>query len=154
MEGAADDQLLVNARHNSISGSPTGINVDSYVTLLADYNIISDANSAAIYKDAAVVSTSITCSKNLFWNIAPGGYEESNCTNSMSGDPLYGDLSGGDLHIRVGSAAIDRLTDTTILTDMDGQPRPMGSGTNPWDVGADEFWFMYFLPDISKQIFT
>jgi hypothetical protein len=150
LRGAETIPLSVNARHNTLAGGPNGIYVSDYVTLSADYNIISDTVTAAINKGVGVVSSAINCTDNLFWNNAVGGYEVGNCTNSISGNPLYVNLSTGDLHIQIGSAAINRLADTGILTDVDGQSRPVGSGGNLLDVGADEFLLEVFMPLIVK----
>lgn len=47
-----------------------------------------------------------------------------------------GFISGTDLHLGPGSAAIDAgVTLSTFGTDMDGEARPQGGG---WDIGADE----------------
>jgi predicted outer membrane repeat protein len=50
--------------------------------------------------------------------------------------PAFVDPANGDYHIRVGSPAIDAGVDAGVTTDIDGQPRPAGSG---FDLGADEW---------------
>jgi hypothetical protein len=50
---------------------------------------------------------------------------------------LFVNRAGGDYHLVVGSAAIDRGTAVGApATDFEGQPRPSGAG---YDIGADEF---------------
>ena len=51
--------------------------------------------------------------------------------NDLTGDPDFAD----GYHINVASAAIDRGVNAGVSEDIDGDPRPMGSG---YDLGADE----------------
>jgi hypothetical protein len=46
-------------------------------------------------------------------------------------------------HIGPGSAAIDRGMDAGVMTDIDGDPRPIGSLP---DIGADEARRWVYLP--------
>ena len=62
-------------------------------------------------------------------------------TGNLNSDPLFvlqPSLLGttGDLRIQEGSAAIDIINSTPILTDHDGVQRPIGSKA---DIGAFEF---------------
>lgn len=57
------------------------------------------------------------------------------CMGSIFGDPHFVDLLAGDYHIGPGSAAVDRGMDSGIITDIDGDTRPLCSG---YDIGADE----------------
>ena len=50
--------------------------------------------------------------------------------------PAFVDPAHGDYHIGLGSAAIDKGVDTGVTVDIDGEPRPVGTG---YDIGADEF---------------
>ena len=58
------------------------------------------------------------------------------------------DPDGGDYHIGVGSAAIDRGVDAGVMTDMDGDHRPIGLLP---DIGADEAWRWIFLPLVLRS---
>ncbi len=64
-----------------------------------------------------------------------GGPGDFSGRNSLYGDPAFVDPGNGDYHIGLGSAAIDRGLDAGVTDDVDGQPRPQGSG---YDIGADE----------------
>jgi uncharacterized repeat protein (TIGR01451 family) len=64
-----------------------------------------------------------------------GGPGTFHVSRSHEGDPAFVDPGGGDYHIGLASAAIDQGVDAGVDDDIDGQPRPQGSG---YDVGADE----------------
>jgi uncharacterized repeat protein (TIGR01451 family) len=55
--------------------------------------------------------------------------------NQYTGDPACVSPTNGDYHIGPGSAAIDAGMDAEVDHDIDGDPRPLGSG---YDLGADE----------------
>jgi uncharacterized repeat protein (TIGR01451 family) len=55
--------------------------------------------------------------------------------NQHAGDPAFADPDNGNYHIGPGSAAIDTGVDAGVDHDIDGDPRPLGSG---YDLGADE----------------
>jgi uncharacterized repeat protein (TIGR01451 family) len=57
-------------------------------------------------------------------------------TINVWGDPAFVGPGMGDYHIGPGSAALDQGVDAGVATDIDGQPRPIGTG---YDIGADEF---------------
>jgi len=57
-------------------------------------------------------------------------------TVNVWSDPAFVDPDAGDYHIAPDSAALDAGVDAGITVDMDGEPRPAGSG---YDIGADEF---------------
>jgi hypothetical protein len=56
-------------------------------------------------------------------------------------------LAADGYHLTRSSPAIDRGIAAGVLTDIDGDSRPMGSG---YDLGADEFRFKVYLPLIRK----
>jgi predicted outer membrane repeat protein len=64
------------------------------------------------------------------------------CTNNFSGDPKFVNPSAQNYHISPSSAAIDQGINAGIITDIDGEPRPMGSG---YDIGADEINPLYAI---------
>lgn len=60
--------------------------------------------------------------------------------NSFVGNPQFRD----NYHLNVGSAAIDAGTDLNVLTDFDGELRPLNAG---FDIGFDEINLTEFLPN-------
>ena len=63
------------------------------------------------------------------------GYGTYLVRDSIYGDPAFVNPNGGDYHIGLASAAIDQGMDVGVDDDIDGDPRPQGSG---YDIGADE----------------
>jgi len=66
------------------------------------------------------------------------GYPEEACgSDCRIGDPLWVDPATGDLHLQLGSLAIDNGSSLLApVDDYDGDPRPQGAA---WDIGADEY---------------
>jgi uncharacterized repeat protein (TIGR01451 family) len=64
-----------------------------------------------------------------------GGPGTFHVSRSHEGAPAFVDPGGGDYHVGLASAAIDQGVDAGVSDDIDGQPRPQGSG---YDIGADE----------------
>ncbi len=67
-----------------------------------------------------------------------GGGTITTGTVNVRGNPAFADPDAGDYHIRSGSAAIDAGVDARVSIDLDGEPRPTGSG---YDIGADESYY-------------
>ena len=62
--------------------------------------------------------------------------EEKRGTDYVEGDPLFVDVANNDIHIMVGSPAIDAGSSVQAPdTDIDGESRP---DNGVWDIGADE----------------
>lgn len=65
-----------------------------------------------------------------------GGGTVISSTN-VYGDPAFADPAAGDYHLTAGSAAIDAGVNAGLVTDIDGDPRPLDTG---YDIGADEYY--------------
>jgi hypothetical protein len=50
------------------------------------------------------------------------------------------------LHINAGSAALDRGKPLFVNVDYEGNPRPIGLGSSPYDLGAGKLVFFFHLP--------
>jgi len=80
---------------------------------------------------------SVTMDKTL-WETGcdtVSGYGTFLVRHSLYGDPAFVNPGSDDYHVGLASAAIDQGLDAGVGDDIDGQPRPQGSG---YDIGADE----------------
>ncbi|HDD24517.1 MAG TPA: DUF11 domain-containing protein, partial [Chloroflexi bacterium] len=68
--------------------------------------------------------------------------------NDYTGEPAFVDPDGGDYHIEQASAARDKGVDAGVASDIDGDPRPVGLGS---DLGADE-WTRIDLSPSRKSV--
>jgi len=69
-------------------------------------------------------------------------------TINLWGDPDFVDPDMGDYHIGPDSAARDAGVAAGVTSDMDGDPRPIGTR---YDIGADEFRWRIYLPVTVKN---
>jgi uncharacterized repeat protein (TIGR01451 family) len=67
-------------------------------------------------------------------------------TVNLWGDPSFLNPDYRDYHIGSDSAAIDVGVDAGVTVDIDGEPRPAGTG---YDIGADEYYHPAL--DVTKQ---
>jgi hypothetical protein len=87
---------------------------------------------------------------NVFYGNGIDSYGFETGTHSLIGDPLFVDPLHDDYHLLLGSPAIDHGIDAGVYTDLDGNPRPIGSG---FDIGAYEFrgpFTRVYLPLVYK----
>jgi predicted outer membrane repeat protein len=86
---------------------------------------------------------------NLFHgNIADTVGIVSGGTHNASGNPNFVNVAQDDYRLGAGSAAIDAGIDLGVTTDLDGDPRPCGSG---FDIGYDEYCQRYvYLPLVMR----
>jgi hypothetical protein len=132
--------------HNTLADSEYGLYVGSGNTISFDRGIVSDHLNHGIFlhEDAGIV---LTVTNTLFFNNADNGEMG---TNYGLGDPYFVDPVGYDYHIQSQSVARDLVSCSSVLDDIDSDPRPMGSGTPSCDMGADEFWWKISLPLLVK----
>ncbi|MGQ9709378.1 MAG: right-handed parallel beta-helix repeat-containing protein [Anaerolineae bacterium] len=107
----------------------------SAVATLTD-NIIAH-NDSGVQVSGATASGSY----NLFWDN----------TSTFTGDhAVWADpmLAPDGYHIGFGSGAIDAGVNAGIVTDVDGDRRPIGAG---YDIGADERRFEVYLPLVLRN---
>jgi hypothetical protein len=80
---------------------------------------------------------------NLFFNNGINVAGPASGGHSIVADPLFINPAGGDFHLSAGSPAINAGIDVGVVTDFDGDPRPIGAS---FDIGFDEFLSKLFLP--------
>ncbi|MGD8473793.1 MAG: right-handed parallel beta-helix repeat-containing protein, partial [Anaerolineae bacterium] len=130
-EGSATEVILL---HNSFAGTGQGLYLGSSVTATLTDTIISGYDGSGLYADnSALAELEATLwHANGADSAGPGTIVSQ---TNVYGDPAFVDPTGGDYHITLSSAAINQGVDAGVGTDIDGQPRPYGSG---YDIGADE----------------
>jgi hypothetical protein len=127
--------------HNTIAcneGGP-GLLIDSGATVwLTDTIIVSHTLGISVSAGSTVTM------EGTLWGSGPwangtdqaGGGAITTGAVNVRGDPAFVDPAGRDYHIGSFSAAIDAGVNAGVSVDMDGDPRPCGSG---YDIGADEY---------------
>ena len=144
--GHSVNPLTATLVHNTLVGEGTGnaVYVEStYVTLYMTNTIVAGF-SWGITNTAPATST-VEPYYTLFHGNTQNGIEGA---NPVYGDPVFVDPGGGDYHIGPGSAAVDAAVVTTVDEDVDGDPRPIGSGP---DIGADEARLRIYLPLVVRN---
>ncbi|CAG0934614.1 hypothetical protein TFLX_03588 [Thermoflexales bacterium] len=149
---------VVNSLFAQNSSSHGGASVHSWGDLQIIHTTIADTSlnsGAAIFfeigalfiTDTLIASHTIGIQRSPF---ATGVHEDYNLfygnsantsgvitgAHSLVGDPRFVDPSHDDYHLRFDSAAIDHGVDAGIYTDLDGNPRPYGTG---FDIGVYEY---------------
>jgi uncharacterized repeat protein (TIGR01451 family) len=123
--------------HNTGGGS-SGIYVTEYLspTNVVFTNTIVSQQSVGIHVTGG---NTVTVNGMLWHNTTTPVSQSPTATVSLQnqhwGNPAFVYPAGGDYHIDVDSAAIDRGVNAAVGTDIDGQSRPIGAG---YDLGADE----------------
>ena len=99
-------------------------------------NIFADSGDYGLWLAAGVTAT---VQNNLFFNNTDGTIDNdagATITGTVTGDPLFVNATGGNLHIETDSVARDAATSLPAITvDIDGDVRPNGAAQ---DIGADE----------------
>ncbi|MGB8252804.1 MAG: hypothetical protein WCF08_06285 [Anaerolineaceae bacterium] len=150
MNGGATTSVTANLYYNTLDDAPYGISLMSNTYLSLTNSIVSHHSTAGIKKDPGGTNMAVYIADTLFHGNTSDGDWNSNL-RPISGDPLYADTLSGDYHIQAISAARDTATNAGYAYDFENDPRPMGSGATPYDVGADEFWWKIMLPMIIKS---
>jgi len=124
------------------SGSGSGVYIETgYVTLSLTNNII--VSHVWGITNTVPASSAVFADHTLFWG---------NTQNGITGNhPILGDprLASDGYHLGPGSAAVDAgVTESTVRTDIDGDPRPIGAG---YDIGADEYVARVYLPLVLRN---
>ncbi len=127
-------------RHNTLARNfgGSGLELQDASNLTALNTILVD-HSVGI----SVGARSLARLEATLWGAGEwANYQESRVDGTLQriepnvyGDPVFVNPYYGDVHIGLGSAAIDRGVDAGVHLDIDRQSRPSGAG---YDIGADE----------------
>jgi hypothetical protein len=137
---------------NNVGPGGEGLWAISDVTVTLSNNIIV-SHTYGIYSQGSAV---VTATHTLFHDSTSGntgGTGSITSTNEITGsNPLFVDPVGWDYHIRASSPAIDTgATLLWLITDIDGDARPLPVGGN-YDIGADEAnWWQIYLPLVLRS---
>ena len=129
---------------NTFAATDFGVDIGPYSDVEILSNIFTGLTDA-ITASTTHVTTAID--NNLFFDNS--SYTLLG-TNFIYEDPKLADISSGDFHLLPGSGAIDRSVGGDFDNDIDGQSRPAGNGPTPYDLGADEYHCLIYLPFIRK----
>jgi len=137
-DDAPDEELpplLATLRHNVIYNNTTGLYVKHIATATLINNIFADNNDALRTDPGDETPGTIEANFTLFHNNTNDFTGDIDNTNPIYGDPDFIDPNTGDYHLGPRSAAINTGTNTNVVTDIDGDLRPL---QNSYDIGADE----------------
>jgi parallel beta-helix repeat protein len=133
---ASDPRLLHTTIAHNTGGDGSGVYIADDGE--GNYSTVAMINNVIVSHGVGITVTAgnTTTLNATLWHANTtdwGGAGTINHSNDRSGDPVF-DTDG--YHLTAGSAAIDVGVDAGVTTDIDGQPRPAGSG---YDLGADEY---------------
>ncbi|MCB1627934.1 MAG: hypothetical protein KDI48_09395 [Xanthomonadales bacterium] len=128
---------------------------------LSEVSLLANSGSA-LRLDGSAESLTAQIERSLIWGngqgLSPSGSvalssscnnTQDNSLNGISSAPELVSNLRGDYHYAAGSAGVDLCVDG-LPADLDGSPRPIGSG---WDVGAFEGEFAPFIDPIFADQF-
>ena len=138
--GMALDQVQVDGWHNTIAGNSDGDGSGIYVNQPTDWQATAVFTNTILANHTVGVlatTTSTVTLDGVLWhnNANPiGGAGSVIVSNEYTGDPAF---ATDGYHLTAVSPAINTCTPSTITTDIDGDPRPLGTAC---DLGADEVY--------------
>lgn len=122
---------VVTAVHTTLAGNNTGLLLEGVSTAYL-YNTIIAGHAQGV----SVATDSLAIVNRTLWD---GNTQDFNGPlleiNPIPPNPAY--LAADDYHLTVDSMAIDTALDRGLVTDIDGDPRPIAQSP---DIGADEYY--------------
>lgn len=133
---------LARVNFNTFAALDIGLMSDNIVRAGVKFNIFAHIDGTALIGGSRTYAEN-----NLYWDNAFNGLTG---TNPVYANPYLKDVDSGDFHLKYFSGAKDKSAyDVFFPTDdIDGQLRPFGTSSTPYDLGADEFRFDVFLSPI------
>jgi len=150
------ERSAIRLLHSTIArnggGDGSGVYITGTASSVAMTNTILVSHTVGITVAAGNTATlTATLWGTGAWaNLADWGGKGAMFTGTINlwGAPDFVDPGAGDYHIGPDSAARDAGVPAGVTSDMDGDPRPIGTG---YDVGADEFRWRIYLPVTVKN---
>tara|TARA_R110002096_G_scaffold77896_10_gene183450 strand:+ start:15480 stop:16838 length:1359 start_codon:yes stop_codon:yes gene_type:complete len=116
------------AQNSRVSGSGIGS------ALRCEVASVVATNNIFMLEDASTADLVSGCGTQ--YSLFDASSAMANGTGNISGEAVFVDPTAKDFHLASGSPGIDAaLAISTIASDVDGDPRPLGAGA---DMGADE----------------
>jgi hypothetical protein len=143
-------RLLHTTIARNLGGDGSGVLVAGSATVaMTNTILVSHAVGITVTAGNTATLTGTLWGTGTWGNLADWGGAGTIITGTVNlwGDPVFWDADAGNYHILFGSAARDTGVDAEVTTDIDGNPRPIGSAP---DIGADELWPVY-LPLVMKM---
>jgi hypothetical protein len=133
--GGSTVEMLHSTINGNLGGNGAGVCADSRPSASAVYLTNAVVVNQTVGVDVAAGSSATIDS--VLWHANSGGNTSGagsvSISHAYTGDPLF---LGDGFHLTEESPAIDKGIDAGVSRDIDGQPRPQGSGP---DLGADEW---------------
>ena len=144
VKGCAPDLLHTTLARN-IGGDGIGVYVTSGGVAMTNTILVSHTTGVYVSSDSTATLEATLWGSGPWANITDWEGDGTILTGTVNlwGDPAFVDPDNGDYHIGSGSAAIDAGVDAGVTTDIDHDPRPIGSVP---DIGADEYARHVYLP--------
>jgi hypothetical protein len=151
-------QLLHTTLARNGGGDGSGLRIGDYVLNEPGPSTVALTNTILVSQSVGLSVTggnTVTVNSILWYSIPITISQSPTATvavqNQHTGDPAFVAPGDGDYHIKIGSAAIDKGTVTSVTGDIDNEPR---FGTP--DLGADEYWApgalkRAYLPLVMRQ---
>jgi hypothetical protein len=133
--------VRLNLYHSTIAhNSPSGI---YDIGNASDINSLNIFNTIIASQDVGIDAPAARLTATLWHSNTTNWISISETIDNYAGDPAFINPNAGDYHIGASSVAIDRGVPTSVVIDIDNQPR-FGIP----DLGADEYW----APGTLKQM--
>jgi hypothetical protein len=140
LDGMQPYPAEVHLVHNTLVGAEAAeeaLWVGEYVTARLTNNILAGHEIGIVH--TAPTSSTISADHNLFWNASDPWFG----TSPVKDDPLL----DAAYHLTAASPARDAGVAADVVTDFDGDRRPIGG----YDIGADEYALRVFVPLVTRR---
>ncbi len=127
--------------HNTIArNTGNGVYLDDSTVWLSNTVLVSQTVGISVTPGSTATLNATMWGSGTWANTTDWGGAGTIITGTVNvwGNPAFAAPDAGDYHITPDSAATDAGVDAGVATDVDGEPRPTGTG---YDIGADELYY-------------